>query len=921
MCADAGKSPTCAVAISKRQEATAFFVPIDAPDLLFTPQEGFRVQEGGDPANYQVWLNRAPASAVTVPVQPINGYCTVAPGKLTFTPDNWDKPQTLTVQAVDDDVVNGARPCTLVTGVMQSSDPVYQGVNPRDLPVAVLDNDGTPHVSLTPAGAVEEGQPAVFRVIASGASVDPGRVIRVAYRTVEGTAKAGVDFQATQGILEIGLGQEKTIEVPTFDDTVANGTRFFQLELHTAQNGVLDDFRRTAFVLDNETPPTLSVEDVAVIEGNTLPQGDAGYSWMVFPVHLTPANHTQPVTVQYTTLDAPDGIGIGFAHSGIDYRSVSGTLTFAPGETLKEIVVGVIGNTTPEEDKFFHVDLGKPQNAVLGRSRATGMILDDDGSDNIPASVEDLAPNQGDGDNDGIPDSRELAVASRPTATARGDFFTARVGDGPAGGTCQRILDVAATKVSDVRFDTGFDYPAEAMSFQMDCPEATVTLLFHGITDTDTTAFSLRKYDPRQKAWFPLPDARLSRVKIADRSVLKAVYTLVGNGRGDACPEANRICDPVAPAKSLSSDNGGGTVIIPTSVPPELSASSLTFGDGQGIFIQDTSQQTLNLSNPNTVNLDIQKLQVTGEGFSVTDTCPGSLAPNASCTAQIRFQPGRLGPFSATLSIPNSAETTRVPLSARARALDGQLPVEVTVTGTRNALSLGISVPPDAALATTFGNLYLGLFSNGALFLHDGRQWQLWGGGTMPVYATGVALTQTVQVTGLDFTPWLGQDAMVYAGFGANDSEVLAGHFRLVHVVPRDDALPQLLADAIPRGTGALTVKSDVSGTLQALSVRGTLSIPATEVGKTASVYVLANTRSPLSPLQWWSLSPQGWTSWTSAQTPAYYRGSLPIRVEVPLVEHTDLSSLDGTEVWMGYGQDPLEMLRAGRLQLLYTVP
>ncbi|MEI6412938.1 MAG: Calx-beta domain-containing protein, partial [Pseudomonadota bacterium] len=929
-CAEAGKSLTCQVSVTQAQEATASFVPVDAPDLLFTPAEGIRVQEGGTPAVFQVWLNRLPTSVVSVPVQPVNGYCTVAPSVLTFTPDNWDQPQTLTVQAVDDDLVNGSRPCTLITGVMQSDDPLYRNVDPRDLPVAVLDNDGTPHLSLKPAGAIEEGRPAVFQVIASGANVNPNRVIQVGYRTVDDTAKAGVDYQATQGILRIEPGQTLTIEVPTLDDAIKNGTRSFQLELHTAQNGVLDDFKQPAFILDNDIPPTLSVGDVTVIEGNTTPRNDVGYTWMVFPAYLTPANHTQPVTVQFTTLDSPEGSGAGFAHSGTDYRAVSGTLTFAPGENLKEVIVGAIGNTLPEEDKFFLVDLANPQNAVLGRSRAKGIILDDDGSDNISSTVEDLAPNQGDGDNDGIPDSREMGVASRPTATSGGDFFTARVDKGPAGGACERILDVTATQVADIRSDPGFDYPAEAMAFQMDCPEVTITLLFHGISLTDTTGFSLRKYDAQQRIWFTMPDARLSVVHIAGRSVLKAVYTLQGNGRGDSCPEANRICDPVGPAKSQGGGGdgggdgggGGGTVIITTAVPPALSAAALIFGDGQGIFIQDGSQQTLTLSNPGTVNLDIQAPQVQGEGFLVSRNCPASLTPNASCAEQVRFQPGRLGPFSATLLIPNSAETTRVPLSARARALDGQMPVDITVTGTPSTLRLGINVPAeDPTRALTTGNLYLGLLSKGILYLHDGRQWQPWGGDFMPVYASGVTPGQRVQLTSLDFSPWLGQDALVYAGFGADASEVLQGRFRLIYVVPRDDALPLLVPDAMPRGAGTLEVSSNVSGALQALSVRGSLTLPAADVGKISSVYVLANTRNSSPNPQWWALGSQGWTPWVSTQTPAYFSGSLPARIDVPLSDHTDLSSLDGTEVWLGYGQDPLEMLRAGRLQLLYIVP
>src|SRR4029077_621561 len=65
--------------------------------------------------------------------------------------------------------------------------------------------------------------------------------------------------------------------------------------------------------------PTLSVADSSIIEGNS------GTSPLAFTVTLSePASG--PVAVHYST-------GDGSASSGSDYTALSGTLTFAPGET------------------------------------------------------------------------------------------------------------------------------------------------------------------------------------------------------------------------------------------------------------------------------------------------------------------------------------------------------------------------------------------------------------------------------------------------------------------------------------------------------------------------------------------------------------------------------------------------------------
>src|SRR5205823_5079514 len=89
-----------------------------------------------------VQLTSQPTADVTVPLtssRPSEGIPSVS--SLTFTPANWNVAQTVTVAGVDDFVVDGPQPYTLVTGAALSADSVYNGLDPADVPLTNLDND------------------------------------------------------------------------------------------------------------------------------------------------------------------------------------------------------------------------------------------------------------------------------------------------------------------------------------------------------------------------------------------------------------------------------------------------------------------------------------------------------------------------------------------------------------------------------------------------------------------------------------------------------------------------------------------------------------------------------------------------------------------------------------------------------------
>ncbi|MCM2314770.1 MAG: hypothetical protein NDJ92_06420 [Thermoanaerobaculia bacterium] len=140
-----------------------------------------------------------------------------------------------------------------------------------------------------------------------------------------------------------------------------------------------NDVRVQAFAA---APPEITVSDVAVLEG------DAGTVNAVFTVTLTPAS-AGTVTVDYATAN-------GTATAGSDYTALSSTtLTFLAGETSKQVMVSVTGDTTTETNETFFLNLSNPTNATILDPQGLGTITDDDAVVCGTGAATNLSPSGG----------------------------------------------------------------------------------------------------------------------------------------------------------------------------------------------------------------------------------------------------------------------------------------------------------------------------------------------------------------------------------------------------------------------------------------------------------------------------------------------------------------------------------------------
>ncbi|HET9765766.1 MAG TPA: Calx-beta domain-containing protein, partial [Thermoanaerobaculia bacterium] len=183
------------------------------------------------------------------------------------------------------------------------------------------------------------------------------------WATLDGTARAGEDYQAAVGTVTIPAGTTSaSIPLTILGDTVPEGNETFRVRLQAPTGAVMFKTEGIVTIVDDETKLTIA--------SKSKTEGNAGSSLIALDVTLDKAI-TLPVTVDYATEDYA-------ALAGEDYVATSGTLTFAPGEKTKTVSVEILGDTKVEPDEDFFVVLSNSNNAAIAQARGAATIKQDD---------------------------------------------------------------------------------------------------------------------------------------------------------------------------------------------------------------------------------------------------------------------------------------------------------------------------------------------------------------------------------------------------------------------------------------------------------------------------------------------------------------------------------------------------------------
>ncbi len=239
-------------------------------------------------------------------------------------------------------------------------------------------NDGSwvkpEELAIADVTVVEGDSGSVNAVFTVTLTADPGGPVTVDFVVFDyydygglGAAQAGVDYTAQSGTLTFGPGVlSQTITVPVFGDRSGEGDETFLVKLSNPTGALLRDAEAVGTIADNE--PTISIDHPYGIDPLTVVEGDGGTTPAVFTVTLSQP-YDQEVTVDYYT---------STGHTS-DIISASGTLSFAPGETSKDIIVDIVGDLIDEPPEAFNLYLTNPSpNATIDNSAGYCYIEDND---------------------------------------------------------------------------------------------------------------------------------------------------------------------------------------------------------------------------------------------------------------------------------------------------------------------------------------------------------------------------------------------------------------------------------------------------------------------------------------------------------------------------------------------------------------
>jgi hypothetical protein len=311
--------------------------------------------------------------------------------------------------------------------------------------IVILDDDSYSVALSGPAYPVNEGQSATFTVTLS-APATRQEVFGVVL--VGQTATLGRDFSRPRvSTVTIPAGAKSaTFSVPVVADGLREPDETFLVRV-TPPIGTPEP-AGVQVTIPSMPLPSIGVQDTSVVEG------DSGQSLVKFVVSLS-NSFNKPVTVQYATVDATASV------VDADYQATSGLITFAPGVTVAEVLVPVMGDLKAESDEQFLFTLAEARNASIVSSVSRCTIIDDD---TPKLSVADVSVIEG---NEGVSKATFVVTLSGKVsstvnvsyATADG---TATVADGDYVAKSGVLSFTAAQRTRTITIDVTGDLKAEA---------------------------------------------------------------------------------------------------------------------------------------------------------------------------------------------------------------------------------------------------------------------------------------------------------------------------------------------------------------------------------------------------------------------------------------------------------------------------
>lgn len=242
----------------------------DKAGILVEPTSGLVTSENLTSATFTLVLESQPIASVTINLSVSDSKeGQVSPSSVTFTPGNWNTPQTITVTGKDDNKNDGDIVYNVITAPASSSDPKYDKMDSEDVEVTNLDND-SPGITVSPISGLtttEAGGNATFTVVLTTQPTDDVVISLSSSNTNEGTVSpASLTF--TSG----NWNSPQTVTITGVNDALVDGDIAYTVILNPA---VSDDNDYNAFdpndvsVTNTDLTPTITLGSTPTICSGT----------------------------------------------------------------------------------------------------------------------------------------------------------------------------------------------------------------------------------------------------------------------------------------------------------------------------------------------------------------------------------------------------------------------------------------------------------------------------------------------------------------------------------------------------------------------------------------------------------------------------------------------------------------------------
>ncbi len=319
---------------------------VQAPGQLFFAATNFTANSSDGVAYLNVLRTNGTSGSVSVTYSTVPG--TALPGfnyvstTSTLTFNDGDTNKTLTIPLINNSVAQSA-----VSLTVNLSNPTGGSslIAPTNTTLTIFNTNAVFSFTFATNSVPEDGGPATVVVQRLN---NTNVVSSVHYATVDGTAKAGVNYSNTFGTLTFGIGEAfKSITIPLINRTNVYDLAF-NVNLTSPVNAQLLAPSNTVVIVQASAAGVSFTTNLTTVLKNA---GSAIITVVCSNPRVEPGPlATNILTVSYTTKD-------GTAKAGINYQGVSGTMVFTNGNATNTIVVPIYNNQTVTGDQTFTVAL------------------------------------------------------------------------------------------------------------------------------------------------------------------------------------------------------------------------------------------------------------------------------------------------------------------------------------------------------------------------------------------------------------------------------------------------------------------------------------------------------------------------------------------------------------------------------------